>query len=107
MTTTHDAAVRHLIAADERLAALIARVGPCLMGARTAEVDHFEGLVSAIASQQLSSKAAATIFARVKALGLDATGRLHPAGILGQTEAALRGAGLSGQKARYIRDVCE
>ena len=58
--TTHDDAVRHLSAADERLSALIARVGPCLMGARAAESDHFEGLVSAIASQQLSTKAAAT-----------------------------------------------
>ncbi len=105
--TTHDDAVRHLSAADERLGALIARVGPCLMGARASESDHFEGLVSAIASQQLSTKAAATIFARVKALGLDETGKLHPATLLAQGEAALRGAGLSGQKTRYIRDVCD
>jgi DNA-3-methyladenine glycosylase II len=105
--TTHDHAVRHLSAADERLGALIARVGPCLMGARAAESDHFEGLVTAIVSQQLSTKAAATIFARVKALGLDETGKLHPATLLARDEATLRGAGLSGQKTRYIRDVCE
>jgi DNA-3-methyladenine glycosylase II len=104
---THDEAVRHLSAADERLRALIARVGPCLMGARAAETDHFEGLVSAITSQQLSTKAAATIFSRVKALGLDATGKLHPEALLAQDETTLRGAGLSGQKTRYIRDVCE
>lgn len=104
---THDDAVRHLSAADDRLRALIARVGPCLMGARAAESDHFEGLVSAIASQQLSTKAAATIFSRVKALGLDETGKLHPATLLSRDEATLRGAGLSGQKTRYIRDVCE
>ena len=105
--TTHDNAVRHLSAADERLGALIARVGPCLMGARAAESDHFEGLVSAIVSQQLSTKAAATIFARVKALGLDETGKLHSATLLARDEATLRGAGLSGQKTRYIRDVCD
>jgi DNA-3-methyladenine glycosylase II len=105
--TTHDDAIRHLSAADERLAALIARVGPCLMGARASESDHFEGLVSAIASQQLSTKAAATIFARVKALGLDETGKLHPATLLSRDEATLRAAGLSGQKTRYIRDICE
>lgn len=105
--TTHDAAVRHLSASDPRLAALIARVGPCRMGEKAADSDHFEGLLSAIASQQLSTKAAATIFARVKALGLDATGKLHPATLLALDEATLRGAGLSGQKARYIRDVCE
>ncbi len=105
--TTHDEAIRHLSAADPRLAALIARTGPCRMGARAAESDHFEGLVSAIASQQLSTKAAATIFARVKALGLDETGRFHPTTLLARDEMSLRGAGLSGQKARYIRDVCE
>ena len=104
---THEAAVLHLSAADERLRALITRVGPCLMGARAADTDHFEGLVSAITSQQLSTKAAATIFARVKALGLDATGKLHPEALLAQDETTLRGAGLSGQKTRYIRDVCE
>jgi DNA-3-methyladenine glycosylase II len=107
MTTTHDAAIRHLTAADERLAALIARTGPCLMGARAAETEHFEGLVSAITSQQLSTKAAATIFARVKALGLDEAGKLHPATLLARDEATLRAAGLSGQKTRYIRDVCD
>jgi DNA-3-methyladenine glycosylase II len=105
--TTHDEAIHHLSAADPRLSALIARVGPCRMGARAAESDHFEGLVSAIASQQLSTKAAATIFARVKALGLDETGTFHPATLLARDETALRGAGLSGQKTRYIRDVCE
>jgi DNA-3-methyladenine glycosylase II len=105
--TNHDDAIRHLSAADERLAALIARTGPCLITARAAETDHFEGLVRAIASQQLSTKAAATIFSRVKALGLDATGKFHPATLLAQDDTALRGAGLSGQKTRYIRDVCE
>jgi DNA-3-methyladenine glycosylase II len=107
MTTTHDPAILHLTNADPRLGALIARVGPCLINARAGETDHFEGLVRAITSQQLSTKAAATIFGRVKALGLDATGRFNPATLLAQDEAALRGAGLSGQKTRYVRDVCE
>jgi DNA-3-methyladenine glycosylase II len=107
MMTPNDHAIRHLGASDPRLAALIARVGPCRIGEKATESDHFEGLVSAIVSQQLSTKAAATIFARVKALGVDATGTLHPATLLAQPEIALRGAGLSGQKTRYIRDVCE
>jgi DNA-3-methyladenine glycosylase II len=107
MMTPHDHAVRHLGASDPRLAALIARVGPCRIGEKVADRDHFEGLVSAITSQQLSTKAAATIFARVKALGLDDSGKFHPTTLLAQPETALRGAGLSGQKTRYIRDVCE
>ena len=107
MTTTHDPAILHLSNADARLGALIARVGPCLITARVSETDHFEGLVRAITSQQLSTKAAATIFARVKALGLDETGRFHPATLLAQDETSLRAAGLSGQKTRYVRDVCE
>ena len=107
MTTSHDEAIRHLSAADERLRALIARTGPCLITARTSETGHFEGLVRAITSQQLSTKAAATIFGRVKALGLDDTGTFNAATLLGRDETLLRGAGLSGQKTRYIRDVCE
>ncbi|MEP7124478.1 MAG: DNA-3-methyladenine glycosylase [Byssovorax sp.] len=107
MTTSHDEVIRHLSAADERLSALIARVGPCLIMARAAETDHFEGLVRAITSQQLSTKAAATIFGRLKALGLDETGTLNPKTLLSRDETLLRGAGLSGQKTRYIRDVCE
>ena len=107
MMTPNDHATRHLGASDPRLAALIARVGPCRIGESAAESGHFEGLLSAIASQQLSTKAAATIFARVKALGLDENGKLHPTNLLAQPDTALRGAGLSGQKARYIRDVCE
>lgn len=107
MTTTDDPAILHLSNADARLGALIARVGPCLITARVSETDHFEGLVRAITSQQLSTKAAATIFARVKALGLDETGMFHPATLLALDETSLRGAGLSGQKTRYVRDVCE
>ena len=65
-----------------RLAALIAAVGPCPLraggaggagpaGADKYADDHFAGLVQAIASQQLSSKAAETIYGRVKQVGLD------------------------------------
>src|SRR4051812_40998794 len=58
----HAAALAHLRAADERMAALIARAGPCGLALHDPETvhaqHHFEGLVSAIVSQQLSSKAA-------------------------------------------------
>jgi len=62
-------------------------------------------LVGAIVSQQLSTKAAATIFGRFLALFPD--GQIHPDGIRAFDDTALRGVGLSGQKVGYLRDLCE
>jgi DNA-3-methyladenine glycosylase II len=104
----HAHAVRVLSAADARLAALIVRVGPCRLGVRhedpRAKPDHFTGLVRAIVSQQLSSKAAETIFARVRAAAGE---RLDAPSVLAVPEPKLREAGLSGAKARYVRGLAE
>jgi DNA-3-methyladenine glycosylase II len=110
-TAPHAAALAHLRAADERMAALIDRAGACRLSPfdpeRIGAQQHFEGLVSAIVSQQLSSKAADTILGRVRALGLDEGGALRPAILLALPDEKLRGAGLSGAKTRYVRDLCE
>src|SRR5271170_2731256 len=107
----HHAALAHLRSADERMAALIARAGPCRLDVHDPErvrgQQHFEGLVSAIVSQQLSSKAAQTILGRVRALGLEETGALSPTKLLALPDDALRGAGLSGAKTKYVRDLCD
>jgi DNA-3-methyladenine glycosylase II len=107
----HSAALDHLRSADERMAALIGRAGPCRLAVHDPELvrgqQHFEGLVSAIVSQQLSTKAAQTIFGRVRTLGLEAGGALSPAKLLSLPDDALRGAGLSGAKTRYVRDLCD
>jgi DNA-3-methyladenine glycosylase II len=66
------------------------------------EPDRFIALARAIVGQQLSTKAAATIWGRFA----DA-GPLAPAAILERSEADLRSVGLSGAKARYIRDLSE
>jgi DNA-3-methyladenine glycosylase II len=62
--------------------------------------DHLSALVSAIVSQQLSTKAAATIFGRFVALFPD-----HhipdAAAIAAHSDAVLRSVGLSGQKVSY------
>ncbi len=104
----HAAAVAHLRDAHERMDALIARVGPCRLGLhRTGAFSKNELLVAlmeAIVSQQLSPKAADTIFARVRAL---VDGPLAPASVLALPEERLRGAGLSGAKTRSVRDLCE
>jgi DNA-3-methyladenine glycosylase II len=99
----HAEAVRALCTADARLAPLVQRVGPCRLALR-AESDHFAGLVQAIVSQQLSSKAADTIFGRLKAA---AGPTLDAAAIVALPDARLREAGLSGAKARYVRGLGE
>ena len=69
----HELALRHLVGADPRLAAWVLRAGHCQLPApsRPSAEHLFDGLVSSIVSQQLSTKAASTIMGRVRALGDD------------------------------------
>ena len=62
----------------------------------------FVTLLRAIVGQQVSIKAAASIWAKLEA----ATGGCaDPANVAAASDAALRGAGLSGQKALYARSL--
>ena len=89
---------------DPVLGAAIKRIGPCGLAERQRK-DHLTALIGAIVSQQLSTKAAATIFGRFVALFPD--GQIPGAeAIAAQDDAALRGVGLSGQKVGYLRDLC-
>lgn len=98
-TPDHSAAIAHLSAADERLAAVIARVGPCDLR----PTGHsFSALADAIVAQQISIQAAAAIWRRLEAL-LD--GAVTPERLLEREDEELRGVGLSGQKLRYLRDL--
>jgi len=90
---------------DPVLAVAIKAIGPCLMAERQRK-DHLTALAGSIVSQQLSTKAAATIFSRFLALLPEHT-PLCAQAVLALDDAALRGAGLSGQKVRYLRDLCE
>jgi len=63
---------------------------------------YFEDLVDAICSQQLSGKAAETIFGRIKVL---LRGKILPENILGKTDQELRDCGLSWAKVRYVKDL--
>lgn len=65
--------------------------------------DYFEDLVGAIVSQQLSTKAAETIFRRLKDLFKDR--RLTPEGVLKLNDEKARKAGMSYQKIKYIKDL--
>lgn len=95
---------RMLRGRDPVLAALIRRHGPCGLAAAQRS-DHFSALVRAITGQQLSTKAASTIYARIVALMPG--GVPTPAGFARVSDAELRAAGLSGQKTAYLRDLCD
>jgi methylated-DNA-[protein]-cysteine S-methyltransferase len=90
------------VARDPDLRRLIRRGGPFTPNIGPTE-SAWEALAEAITSQQLSGRAAATIFARVEALG---GGRLpEPAALLAIPDERLRAAGLSRAKAAAIRDL--
>lgn len=95
---------RLLMRRDPVLGAVIKRIGPCGMAERQRR-DHLSALVGAIVSQQLSTKAAATIFARF--LALFPGDRIPSAEAIERVDdATLRSVGLSGQKVGYLRDLC-
>jgi len=98
----HRKAINHLRRADPVMARVIATVGPCRFGPIT-DHSHFHHLARAIVYQQLSGKAAATIHGRFVALF--PTNPPHPRDVAAAKDAPLRAAGLSRQKAAYIRDL--
>jgi len=88
---------------DPILGAAIKAIGPCLMAERQRK-DHLSALAGSIVSQQLSTRAAATIFGRFLALFPD--DHIPDAvAIAAASDVALRGVGLSGQKVGYMRDL--
>jgi DNA-3-methyladenine glycosylase II len=95
-------AQRTIARRDPVLRNLMRRHGRCGL-IDSQHTDPFQALVHAIVSQQLSTKAAATIAARVDGL-LD--GRPTPARVGAVSDVQLRAAGLSGQKVGYLRDLC-
>jgi DNA-3-methyladenine glycosylase II len=98
-----------LAAADPAMAALIERVGEIDISTRLRRrseerpADAYGALLRAIVGQQLSTKAARTIYLRVCELFGGSTP--SPEQLLEADEADLRGAGLSGRKVEYIRDL--
>jgi DNA-3-methyladenine glycosylase II len=100
----HRKAIAHLKKVDPVMAEVIDAVGPCKLSPRT-EWTHFDALVRSIVYQQLSGKAAATIHGRV--LLLIGDGAEAPGKISATSHEALRAAGLSNAKARYVRNLAE
>jgi DNA-3-methyladenine glycosylase II len=79
---------------------LYEQVGPCVL--RAPQGDNFAALARSIVFQQLTGKAANTIWGRVAAL---LGGAPTPQNVLSTTEEQLRAAGLSRNKAASIRDL--
>ena len=103
-TKEYRKAVAHLRNVDPVMAEVISKVGPYKLALRTAGT-HFDALVRSIVYQQLSGKAAATIHGRVLQL-FDPNAPL-PAQIIATDHDTLRRAGLSNQKASYLRNLAE
>ncbi|MBA2622189.1 MAG: DNA-3-methyladenine glycosylase 2 family protein [Chthoniobacterales bacterium] len=98
-----DAAAKHLAASDPRFAALIARAKP-FAPRQAVLVRPFDSLAESIAYQQLSGKAAATIWGRVRAL-YPKRKWLDPRQVFATPDETLRACGLSGGKTAALKDL--
>ncbi|MET4075549.1 DNA-3-methyladenine glycosylase 2 family protein [Hymenobacter sp. UYCo722] len=99
----NQAAIAHLSAADPILGAVIAN-GRAIPP-RPHE-DLYLALLRAIVSQQISTKAAAAIWKRFQGL-FPPEGYPEPREVLALSEDELRAAGLSRQKAGYLKAIAE
>jgi 3-methyladenine DNA glycosylase/8-oxoguanine DNA glycosylase len=101
----HVKAHEHLTRTDKRMARVISKTG-----AFRFQLDQcdsvYESLLEAIVYQSISGKAAATIYARIKALGSNGLCPT-PAEILAVSVQRLREAGLSGAKAAAMKDLAQ
>jgi DNA-3-methyladenine glycosylase II len=93
----------YLTGSDPILAAVIKSSGLCTIRPHK---NYYQELVDSIISQQLSVKAAQSIVKRFCEL-FDGTGFPSPEQILEKTIEELRSAGLSGAKAKYVKDLAQ
>ncbi|MGE5552521.1 MAG: DNA-3-methyladenine glycosylase family protein [Betaproteobacteria bacterium] len=93
-------AEHHLRRADPVLAALIDRYGPCTLAP---DEDLFGSLCESIICQQVSAKAGEAIVQRFREIF--PSRRPTAERLAGMGEALLRSAGVSPQKASYLRDL--
>jgi DNA-3-methyladenine glycosylase II len=104
VTIDYTIARRYLMKADPKLNQIIKRVGPCELHA-AAPRDAFEALCMSIASQQLSVKAAATIFGRF--CDLFPNRKPTPERVMTLSDDQIRAAGFSRPKVSFIKDLAE
>ena len=90
----------YLKSKDKKLGAAIERIG---MIQRRITPDPFTELVSSVVGQQISSKAAETVWSRLNAL----LGSITPENIAKAELALIQGCGMSVRKAEYIKGIAE
>lgn len=93
-------AMNYLRKRDPKLAKVIDEIG---FIARPVENDLFTALISSIVSQQISTKAAQTVFGRLESLVQVVT----PEKILERTDDEIKSCGLSYRKVGYMKGICE
>ena len=88
---------------DKYIGPLIKKYGPCKIKP-SKKKNYFVDLVDSITSQQLSGKAATTIFNRVKE---KCSGEITPVKLIKLKTEQLRSCGLSYAKCSYVKDLAE
>lgn len=92
--------IEYLKKKDKKLSAAIDRIG---MIKRKITTDPFQELISSIVSQQISNKAAETVWNRFCELIVEIT----PENILKVNEEAIQKCGMTMRKVTYIRGIAE
>ncbi len=95
-------ACKHLSKRDRVMRKLIPRFGA---GCLQSHGDAFTTLARSIVGQQISVKAAQSVWKRFAALVPDASTHLAPAAVLALDSAVMRSAGLSARKCEYLGDL--
>jgi len=90
--------IAHLKKRDKQLGAAINEIG---MIERDVTPDLFVALVASVASQQISAKAAETVWRRIE----ERLGTITPLSIAGATPEEIQQCGMSMRKAGYIKGI--
>ena len=99
-----DEACKHLSKRDRVMRKLIPRFGEGRLHSRG---DAFTTLARSIVGQQISVKAAQSVWDKFVALTEQASTRLAPESVLALDTPALRSAGLSARKVEYLCDLAQ
>ena len=102
--TYWDDACRHLAKRDRVMRKLIPRFGEARLQCRG---DAFTTLSRSVVGQQISVKAAQTMWERFTSLLPGPSTRISPAGLLALPLPALRDTGLSARKIEYLLDLAK
>ena len=99
-----DDACRHLSKRDRVMKKLIPKFGEARLKSRG---DAFTTLARSIVGQQISVKAAQSVWDRFATTAGGSKGKLLPASVQGLQVTKMRAAGLSGRKSEYLLDLAK